>query len=96
MSKKIFPRQINNLFKLAKVNQALDKLHKRRFMDKLMDHAFNKYIKELLINLISKYDDNAKKELLRNKFEHWRKQVNRLKDYEDSMAQRIRLTWKTF
>ena len=65
-------------------------------MDNLMEYAFNRYMSELLLHLLSRYDENAKKELLRRKLEHWLKQVNRQKDYEQSMADKIQTEWKKY
>ena len=76
------------------MNKVLDKLQKKRFMDKFVDYAFNRYMSELLLNLLSKYDDSAKNELLRRRLEHWLKQANRMKEYENSMADKIKTEWK--
>ena len=96
LSHRLLPHQINTIFKLAKMNKSLDKLHKRRFMDKFMDYAFSRYVSELLLTLLSKYDENAKNELIKRKLEHWLKQANRLKDYEQSMADKIKTEWKKY
>ena len=94
LSHRLLPHQINTLFKLAKANKILDKLPKRRFMDKFGEYAFNRYVTELLLNLLSKYDDTAKNELLKRRLEHWLKQANRMKEYENSMADKIKTEWK--
>ena len=94
LSHRLLPHQINSIFKFAKMNKALDKLHKKRFMDKFMDYAFSRYMSEMLLHLLSKYDDNAKNELLKRRLEHWLKQTNRMKDYEESMADKIKTAWE--
>jgi hypothetical protein len=96
LSHRLLPHQINSLFKLAKINKILDKLYKKRFMEDLYDSAFLKYMKELLISLLSKYDDKTKRELLRNKLQHWAQQKNRMKDYEESMQTVIKQTWANY
>ena len=96
LSHRLLPHQINNIFKLAKMNRVLDKIHKRNFLNKFGDYAFQRYISDLLLNLISRYDNNNKNELLRRRLEHWLKQVNREKQYEQSMADKIKNEWRKF
>ena len=96
LSHRLLPHQINYVFKLGKINRILDKIYKRRFMDKLDNAAFRSYLNDLFISLLSKYDDNAKMELLRRKLIHWRNQVRRMSDYKYGMASLIQRTWRDF
>ena len=96
LSHRLLPHQINFVFKLGKINLILDKVHKRRFMAKLDQAAFKSFMNDLFISLLSKYDDNAKMELLRKKLNHWRNQVRRMSDYKYGMASIIQRKWREF
>jgi len=96
LSHRLLPHQINLLFKLGKINRVLDKIPKRRFMEKLDQAAFMRYINDLFISLLSKYDDNAKMELVRRKLIHWNNQVRRMKEYKYGMISLIQRTWRDF
>ena len=65
-------------------------------MEQLDKYAFMKYINDLFISLLSKYDDNAKMELVRRKLNHWRNQVRRMNDYKYCMASLIQNTWREY
>ena len=94
LSHRLLPHQINYVFKLGKINRILDKVYKRRFMEKLDQAAFMRYLNDLFISLLSKYDDNAKMELLRRKLAHWKNQAQRLNDYKYSMVRLIQNKWR--
>ena len=96
LSHRLLPHQINFVFKLGKINRALDKVHKRRFMEKLDQAALRNFMNELFIRLLSKYDDNAKMELLRRKLNHWRNQARRMNDYKYGMITLIQNEWRKF
>ena len=96
LSHRLLPHQINFVFKLGKINRALDKVHKRRFMEKLDQAALRNFMNDLFISLLSKYDDDAKMELVRKKLIHWRNQVRRMGDYKYGMASLIQRTWREF
>ena len=96
ISHRLLPHQINTLCKFGKINRVVDKVFKRRFMEQLDKYAFMKYINDLFISLLSKYDDNAKMELVRRKLNHWRNQVRRMNDYKYCMARLIQNTWREY
>ena len=96
LSHRLLPHQINYVFKLGKINRVLDKILKRRFMEKLDNAAFRQYLNDLFISLLSRYDSDAKMELLRRKLIHWRNQVRRMSDYKYGMASLIQRTWREF
>ena len=58
-------------------------------MEKLDNAAFRQYLNDLFISLLSRYDSDAKMELLRRKLIHWRNQVRRMSDYKYGMASLI-------
>jgi hypothetical protein len=65
-------------------------------MEKLDAAAFRSFMNDLFISLLSKYDDNAKMELVRKKLIHWRNQVRRMNDYKYGMITLIQSEWRKF
>jgi len=96
LSHRLLPHQINKIFKFAKINNVLSKLNKKRFMEKFNESATFKFITDILATLLSKYDDNAKKYLLRRRFNDWLEQTRRLRDYQNSMATLIQNHWRNY
>ena len=94
ISHRLLHHQINILFKIVKINKILNKITKRKFLEKFRDLASFSYLNDLLTYLLSKYDCITKKYILRKRFKDWAEQISRLKDYENSMASRIQNAYK--
>ena len=65
-------------------------------MEKLDQAALRNFMNELFIRLLSKYDDDAKMELLRRKLIHWRNQARRMNDYKYGMITLIQKEWRKY
>ena len=96
LSHRLLPHALNVFLKFAKINSILDKINKRKFMEKFSDSAFFRYLTDLLVSLLTKHDDNAKKYLLKRRFNDWVEQTRRLREYENSMASKIQNAYRNY
>ena len=96
LAKKIMPRLINNAAKFYSFDRIVNQISKRRAFDNIIDTANKKNIYEVLEIIISKYDKDNLKNLLRTKFHQWLEKVRKLREMEDDAATYIQAIYRGY
>ena len=96
LAKKIMPHVINKTAKFSNMNQLLNKLLKKKYLNKLIDFTNKKNLEEILRYIIYKNDKNISQMFLRKKLRQWLDKTKKLKDIEDDAAAYIQSMFRGY
>ena len=96
LAKKIMPRLINNAAKFYAFDRIVNQIYKRRALDNIIDTANKRNLYEVLEIIISRYDKDNLKNLLRKKFFQWLEKVRKLREIENDAATYIQAIYRGY
>ena len=96
LAKKIMPKRINSTAKFNNINVLINKLIKKKFFDNLIDTANRKNLYEMMEYLLSKYDKNALRNLLRRRLREWLDKAKKLRDRDNDAATYIQTLYRGY
>ena len=96
LAKKYTGYLINNNAKVDKLNKALRHNPLKDAMDAIKRRALLNKIKDALIKILTKQDDNNKNLLLKHYLDKWNKKANQLKNKENDMASKIQAVYRGY
>ena len=87
---------VNNAAKVDRLNKALKHKPFNEVIDALIRKILSDDLKQILLRLISQYDDKYKKLILKYYLEKWFKKANLLKNRENDAASRLQASFKGY
>ena len=94
LAKKYLYYLINNIARVNELNKALKRKPFNNLLNNLYDNALKNKIKDLLIKILPKQDDNLREFLLKNYLDKWYKKANQMKAIENEAVSKIQSIYK--
>ena len=94
LAKKYLYYLINNIARVNELNKALKRKPFNDLLDNLHDNALKNKIKDRLLKILPKQDDNLRDYLLKNYLDKWYKKTNQIKVKENEAVSKIQSAYK--